>query len=71
MNILIRLGCDVVFALDKDVNVRDDHNINKLKQYVNVSYLWDGRGLLDEKDSPIDKGIEVFNQLFDDRRRLL
>ena len=70
MKILAKLGCRVVFALDKDVRVRDDHNINKLKQYVNVEYIWDREDLLDEKDSPVDKGRETFQKLYEQRLRL-
>ncbi|MBP5462719.1 MAG: hypothetical protein J6Y20_11455 [Lachnospiraceae bacterium] len=70
MKILARLGCRVVFALDKDVRIRDDHNIAKLKQYVNVEYLYDKGDLLDEKDSPVDKGKEVFGKLYDERLKL-
>ncbi len=69
MKILAQLGCRVVFALDKDVRVREDHNISKLKQYVNVEYLWDREDLLDEKDAPVDKGLEVFKQLYEQRLR--
>lgn len=70
MKILARLGCRVVFALDKDVRVRDDHNINKLKHYVFVDYIWDKADLLDEKDAPVDKGVEVFKKLYDERLKL-
>lgn len=64
MKILARLGCKVIFALDKDVRIRDDHNIEKLKKYVNVEYFWDREDLLDDKDSPVDKGLEVFKTLY-------
>ena len=64
MKILARLGAKVTFALDKDVNVWEDKNINKLKQYVNVSYIFDSKNLLDEKDSPVDKGLDVFKTLY-------
>lgn len=67
MKILARLGCRVVFALDKDVRIQDDHNIKKLKQYVNVEYLWDKADLLAEKDSPVDRGREVFQTLYEQR----
>ena len=60
MKLLARLGCDVVFALDKYVRVREDHNIGILKDYVNVYYIYDAEDLLDEKDSPVDKGEDVF-----------
>lgn len=69
LKILVRLGVRVVFALDKDVRVRDDHNIGKLKQYINTFYLWDREDLLDEKDAPVDKGQEVFKRLYEQRIR--
>lgn len=68
--ILAKLGCRVVFALDKDVQVREDHNISKLKQYVNVFYICDTSNLLDDKDSPVDHGKDIFKELYNERRRL-
>lgn len=67
LKLLAKLGVRVVFALDKEVRIRDDHNIGKLKRYVNVDYLWDARDLLDDKDSPVDKGEEVFRELYGQR----
>lgn len=67
MVLLARLGCRVVFALDKDVKVKNDHNIKKLKQFVGVEYIWDGENLLDDKDSPVDKGFETFKTLYERR----
>lgn len=69
MKILARLGCRVVFALDKEVRIREDHNIQRLKDYVEVEYLWDKEDLLDEKDAPVDKGKDVFLKLYADRLR--
>ena len=69
MKLLAKLGVRVVFALDKEVRIRDDHNIARLKQYTNVEYLWDRQDLLDDKDSPVDKGLEVFKQLYEQRLR--
>lgn len=69
MKILAKLGCRVVFALDKDVRIREDHNIQKLKNYVQVEYLWDYEDLLSEKDAPVDKGVEVFMKLYEKRLR--
>lgn len=67
MKILAKLGCRVVFALDKEINIRDDKNIRKLKSYVNCEYLWDKDNLLDAKDSPVDKGLEVFRGTYRSR----
>lgn len=70
MKILARLGCKVVFALDKEVDVLNDRNIQKLKSYVNVFRYVDKDNLLEEKDSPVDKGAEIFNQLYKNIERV-
>lgn len=69
LKILAKLGVRVVFALDKEVVIRDDPNIAKLKRYVTTEYLWDRDNLLDEKDSPVDKGVETFMRLYEGRLR--
>lgn len=70
MKILAKLGCRVVFALDKDVDIRKDKNIERLKRYVNVEYIWDRQGLLGTKDAPVDQGEKVFKELLKERIRL-
>lgn len=67
MKILARLGVNVVFALDKDVDIKKDHNIEILKRYLNVYYIKDDGDMLNEKDSPVDKGKEVFKELYEHR----
>ena len=43
-------------------------NINKkYSKYVNISFLFDKWNYLDYKDSPIDKGKNVFLKLFKKR----
>lgn len=69
MKILARLGCRVVFALDKEVDPREDKHIRRLRKYVSVSYLHDDDNLLDPKDAPIDKGKAVFQKLYERRRQ--
>ena len=67
MKILAALGCRVVFALYKDVSIREDRHIARLKQYVNVEYIYDKDDLLDDKDSPVDQGLEVWRKLYEGR----
>ena len=67
MKILAQLGCRVVFALDKDIRVSLDKRIEKLKNYVPVEYIWDYEDLLGNKDSPVDRGKEVFMKLYGQR----
>jgi len=70
MKIIIKLGVTVVFALDSDVDITKDPNIMKLLPYVNVFWVKNRDGLLDEKDSPVDKGLDVWKSLYDRRQRL-
>lgn len=70
MKLLAKYGKTVVFALDKDIDIRKDKHIQSLKKYVNVEYIYDAASLLDEKDSPVDKGKEVFLRLYNERRKL-
>ena len=68
MMLLAKLGHRVVFALDRDVDILMDHNIRKLAYYCRVEYIIDTDNLLSEKDSPVDKGEEVFQNLYENRR---
>jgi DNA primase len=67
LKILAKLSCRVVFALDKDVLIREDENIRKLKRLVTVEYLWDKDGLLEEKMAPVDAGRDVWEILYQGR----
>lgn len=69
MAILARLGYRCVFALDKEIDVREDHNIEKLRRYVKVYYISDFKNRLGEKDAPVDRGKDVFEALYDERKR--
>jgi len=44
--------------------------INKLKAKYKVSIIWDTKELLDYKDSPTDKGFDIWNDLWYSRIRL-
>ena len=67
---LIKMGVKIVFALDAEVDIREDINIMKLIPYAPVYWVRNRRGLLDDKDSPVDKGEEVFRTLYEERWRL-
>ena len=69
MKLLARLGCRVVFALDKEIDIRKDKNIQRLKQYVNVETVFDAENLLGEKDSPVDRGMDVFRKVYMGRKK--
>ena len=40
---------------------------DKYKSRAKMSFIWDHDNLLEKKDAPIDKGIDVFRQLYKDR----
>lgn len=69
--ILMKLHTNIVMALDKDKDPKQDKNLMNLARYNNCYIMVDKENLLDEKDAPIDKGIEVFRKLYDQKERLL
>ena len=70
VKILVRLGVRVVFALDKEIDVRADENIMRLRRFVNVEYIRDSDDLLQPKMSPVDAGREIWDQLYENRKWL-
>jgi hypothetical protein len=80
VKIIQSLGVEnVVLGLDKEFTKNGDTEekfykqkvasgfISKLVPYFRVSLLWDRENLLEYKDAPTDKGIEVFKQLWENR----
>lgn len=64
---LIRLGADVCFALDEEVDVGRDDNVQRLKRYVRVFVVRNKDGLLQSKMAPVDAGREVWERLYEER----
>lgn len=69
---------EIVIAFDKEFENGDykgeDKYFQKLysigqkyNKYANFSIIFDHKGLLGLKDSPVDRGIEVYKQLFKER----
>lgn len=68
---------NVILALDKEFSDPEEELfykkkvkagfIDKLLPYFKVSVIWDQDNLLELKDSPTDKGLEVFETLFKKR----
>jgi len=69
---------EIIIALDKEFDnpksfeaINYAHKIfsifSKLKTRYVVSVIWDVHGLLEMKDSPVDKGKEVYEQLLSER----
>ena len=80
IELLKELGVEeVILALDKEYEEygsKEEKNyamkikkgfINKLQAYFSISILWDKENLLEYKDSPTDKGGEVFMYLYNKR----
>ncbi|MBU5462369.1 hypothetical protein [Lachnoclostridium sp. MSJ-17] len=70
-----KILCDLnlneyIVAMDKDVIFEEvEYICSKLYAYgaKKVTYIWDSDNLLDEKDSPADRGYKIYQQLFDNR----
>lgn len=68
---------EVVLCYDQEEEPGSQNYFNKLyeiclkyKQYVNMSFIYDKNHLLKLKDSPFDKGEEVFKRLLEKRVRI-
>lgn len=82
INMLLDCGAkEIIFAFDRQYQDTDSKEFEtyqkktaglaeKLKDYVKVSRIIDTGNLLDYKDAPIDKGKEVFDELFNAREQL-
>ena len=71
--ILIQMGVkDCVLAFDQDVTEREAmKSANKLKRFMNVYLVIDRNGLLSEKQSPCDCGKEIWDRLYNERRKVV
>ena len=79
IQLLLNLGVEeIIIAFDKQFQkLRDKEHlgwVKKLKEinkkyskYVKISFIFDKGNILGYKDSPIDRGPDVFMQLFDKR----
>lgn len=79
INMLLSLGVqEIIIGFDRQYEKTGDDNWqkwtkklieinNKYRSKVQISFLWDKGHLLDFKDSPIDKGPDVFMKLFQNR----
>jgi hypothetical protein len=76
LNILLKY-ChpkEIVICFDKEEKPGEDKYFNKLWNigsrylpYCNFSFIYDREGLLNDKDSPTDKGEEIFEKLLKKR----
>lgn len=65
LNRLIKLHTDIVLAFDKDVTLDEIFaECRKFRGLCRVFYIYDYDNLLDKKESPTDKGYEIFNKLY-------
>ena len=79
LNILMKhcAPSEIVICFDKEEKPGEDKYFNKLynlckkySQYANFSFIYDRESLLDLKDSPTDRGEEVFKKLLEKRVRV-
>lgn len=62
---ILKIGKPVVLAFDKDVTLEEIFiECKKFKGLTDVYYIFDTLDLLQGKESPTDKGIEIFNRLY-------
>lgn len=62
---------NIVLCFDKDVAYDEVmKEANKLKFFKNVYYVIDKGGLLEKKDSPVDKGVDIWEELYQSKKML-
>lgn len=76
IRLLIRLKVNIVFAYDSDVSYRTKdiiESLTKLKRFTNVFIIEDKDKLLggvEAKNSPADLGMQTFEKLYKNKRRV-
>lgn len=70
--VLIKMGVkNVIVAFDKDVTMKDIKSSTRLlRKYMNCYAVYDKWGLLKDKDSPCDEGLDVWKSLLERRMRI-
>ena len=77
VEILARLNVNVVFAYDSDISYSDKdvkQSIDKLKRITNVYIIQDTNNLLggkEAKNAPVDLGQEVWEELYESKRKVI
>jgi DNA primase len=62
---ILELKCNVILAFDKDVELKHIHEqCKKFSRFTNVFYIYDYNDWLKNKESPTDKGLSIWNQLY-------
>ena len=72
IELLVKMSVkNVVIAFDKDVQFKKIKKFTSLlKKFTNCFAIIDNKKLLNDKDSPCDKGLDVWKQLYERRVRL-
>jgi len=77
ITLLIKLKVNVVLAYDTDVSYFENEvkvNIDNLKRFTNVYVIEDHEELLggkEAKNSPIDLGFEIWEHLYENKRKII
>lgn len=77
ISLLIRLKVNVVFAYDSDISYADSEvkqNIDKLRRITNVYVVDDVDKLLggkEAKNSPVDCGLDIWEELYMNKRKVV
>lgn len=74
LQLLISTGIpEIIIGWDSDQKFKDivkDSKIQMLKKFASVSIITDTKGLLGEKEAPVDRGEKVYRELLESRKRI-
>lgn len=77
IDLLVKLKVDIVFAYDSDISYRQNdvkQDIDKLKRITNVYIIEDRKKLLggaSAKNAPVDCGKEIWEELYEHKRKVV
>jgi len=71
LRLLLELKCEITIALDKNVIIENiKENCAKLLKFTAINVIYDEQGLLKYKDAPVDRGLTVWNELYNKKIKL-
>lgn len=71
LRLLLELRCNIIIALDKGVLIKQiKEDFKLLSRLTNVYVIYDFNDLLKDKESPCDRGKEIFLKLYNNKIKI-
>jgi len=72
LEIILKTQCDVVLALDKGIDRKYClKELDKFDNFCTKYLIYDNENILKDKDSPFDKGLNIWEKLYNQKELIL